>query len=140
MGTFILAASAISILKKPQIKKTSLLNLDKNDLLLDVISIDNNELTIYETLNLFIQQKISSDQIRQGLNDLQQKTSKCYYLALTPAGIESAILLDRREVPPKDILFLRSSDWQDEIENYESITLKILNKNYKVDRYFGECK
>jgi hypothetical protein len=142
MGIFIFIASAIASIKKPEIQKGTVLSLNKDDLLFQTISVklkndEAREMLVYDALGLFVKGSLSQDEIIRALNNLEQKTGKCYYLSLTP---EDILGYDpSRKDSPKDILFIRSKSSQGFISDYETIQLKLSEKNYEVSRRFQTC-
>ena len=145
MGTFVFISSAIAALKKPEVPKTTASSLDKNDLLFQFIEVklkndQTQTLMIYDAIRLHESDQIEKQELKNALDQLQQKTGNCYFISYQSYfyngaqwGPGGSVISDREVFRTENLLPI-------EIK-LEPIELPINDRTqYKIETYFGPCK
>jgi len=141
MLIFIFLAASFSVLKNPTFSQSSIFPLGTEDILLQSISINNENYIFLEALYLNHQGTISRAQLFESINPLLNEKNNCYIILddISPPGQSNIIgyklsttLEQIRDTPRTAI-----PDWENALTR--TITLNIDSKNKQVTYFFGRC-
>ena len=141
MLIFIFLAASFSVLKNPTFSQSSIFPLGTEDILLQSISINNENYLFLEALYLNHQGILSSSQLFESINPLLNEKNNCYIILndITPPGHNAIIgyklsneLEEIRDNPRNAI-----PDWENALKKTFSINI---NKEIKeITYFFGRC-
>jgi len=141
MLIFIFLAASFSVLKNPTFSRSSIFPLGTEDILLQSVSINNENYLFLEALYLNHQGILSRSQLFESINPLLNEKNNCYILLddITPPGHNAIIgyklsneLEEIRDNPRNAI-----PNWENALKKTFSINI---NKEIKeITYFFGRC-
>lgn len=142
MAGFMVYATAASKLKQPpELEVTAFLTPQSSNVLFQPVTISldgkETEVTLYNALQLRIENTISKEELKQSLEKLAKETGSCYYLSFYSemttidlpgkSKIDTDLEVYNGQIIPK--ISLRKSK-----------LVEINNKEYRLKHYFGRCE